>query len=506
MTKIHTLHLFIYMALMAVLQSCYGGRDGEITDDLPQVTRVSGISGDVYTLYQGDTLRLTPRISYSDSTDTTRYDFRWLAGRSQLIGRDRNLVWPVELPSGYNMAGEIPATFVVRDKENGLEFRQTFSFRVLSSYTPDYLCVYQTPEGHIEWMSLQGKPEAFSRHFSGMIHRISPQEPIQGRFTGALYSTNELAVFTDHGPDYGRCISVRNADPKENFFFNVGEYTGEVSGKMYKGVGAPLDIHNVTFGYGASKYFINAGTLHVFNGLDRKLPIFDDNTWVKSRHVRQAMSSKQFQRYKKATFVLHDDGRVGCYHVYNDKMEYVQVDGQDFRLDELAGCFSEATGQSANRPYHIYLVGKKDGGYKLYRFHVNYINRVVQPQRLERAMDVDRAFAERVKFWWGSFGETYGFYCLDNAIYRFDYYEMETFDPSEAKKLVTFDNDEEVVDVVPLIPGSGLRDEDYCTVVLLYNSRLHASSLHVYETVSGRRLKSYDHIIPGRVCYFTKCL
>ncbi|WP_155810094.1 hypothetical protein [Segatella baroniae] len=52
MTKIHTLHLFIYMALMAVLQSCYGGRDGEITDDLPQVTRVSGISGDVYTLYQ----------------------------------------------------------------------------------------------------------------------------------------------------------------------------------------------------------------------------------------------------------------------------------------------------------------------------------------------------------------------------------------------------------------------------------------------------------------------
>ncbi|WP_025880540.1 hypothetical protein [Segatella baroniae] len=64
-----------------------------------------------------------------------------------MIGRDRNLVWPVELPSGYSMAGEIPATFVVRDKENGLEFRQTFSFRVLSSYTPDYLCVYQTPEG-----------------------------------------------------------------------------------------------------------------------------------------------------------------------------------------------------------------------------------------------------------------------------------------------------------------------------------------------------------------------
>ena len=181
MTKIHTLHLFIYMALMAVLQSCYGGRDGEITDDLPQVTRVSGISGDVYTLYQGDTLRLTPRISYSDSTDTTRYDFRWLAGRSQLIGRDRNLVWPVELPSGYSMAGEIPATFVVRDKENGLEFRQTFSFRVLSSYTPDYLCVYQTPEGHIEWMSLQGKPEAFSRHFSG------PSSPTTDPTTAAAY-------------------------------------------------------------------------------------------------------------------------------------------------------------------------------------------------------------------------------------------------------------------------------------------------------------------------------
>lgn len=506
MMKTRNINLLLTALMMVVLQSCYGNKDGDITDNLPQVVGVKGISSDTYTLYQGDKFTLTPEIRLSEGADSMAYDYRWIVGKGEVIGTQRYLDWAVSLPSGYSMANNVPGTFVVHNKENGLEFRQTFTFKVLSSYTPNYVCVYEKAGGAIEWMALQGEPTAFSRHFDDMIARISPKEPLTGKFSGALLSGSELAIFTNHRPDYGRCLSIRNASAEDNFLFNVGEYTGEVGNKMYKGTAPAIDIHNAVFGYGASKYFICNGTLHVFNGTDSKLPVFDEQTWVKSQGVKQAMSSKQFQRYKKATFVLHDDGRVGCYHVYNDEMEYIKADGQDFRLDELVGCFSEATGKSANQSYRIYLIGKKNGQYKMYRFYVNYLKRVVQPLKLEQTMDLDATFARSVGYWWGSFGQRYGFFTRANSIYRFDYYEMNQFDTDKAQQLITFPDEEEIIDVVPLVKGSGLRDEDFCTVVMLYNKAQQRSSLYVYDTATGKKIQSYDHIIPGRALYFAKCL
>ena len=195
-----------------------------------------------------------------------------------------------------------------------------------------------------------------------------------GHYRGTLYSVNELAIFTDRHPDYGRTISVRNADANEGFLYNVGEYTGTAHQTLYHGAAPTLDVSNVRFGYGASKYFICNDVLYVFNGLDRKLPIFNEQTFVKSTGVRQAISSKQFQRYKKCTFVLHDDGTVGAYHVYNDQMERLSLDGEPFRLDSLCGCFTEATGLGSNQPYDVYLIGRLGSQYTVYQFHVNYIN------------------------------------------------------------------------------------------------------------------------------------
>ena len=45
-----------------LLLSCYGGKDHEAFQNLQQVTRVEGISADDYTLYQGDTLRISPTV------------------------------------------------------------------------------------------------------------------------------------------------------------------------------------------------------------------------------------------------------------------------------------------------------------------------------------------------------------------------------------------------------------------------------------------------------------
>ncbi len=489
-----------------LLLSCYGGNDREAFQDLQQVTRVEGISADDYTLYQGDTLRIHPAVTFSDGADTSVYSYRWVIGKSLIIGNDRNLEWPINLPSGYNMVANIPGSFIVHNKLNGLEFRQTFTFKVLSNYTPSYVAVYEKGDGRLEWMSLQGTPDHFTRWFDDMIARINPGNPLLGNYRGTLYSMNELAVFTDHADDYGRTISMKNADPQGGFPYQLGEYTGTVKGNVYKGTEQPLRFSDVTFGYGASKYLIMNKVLYVFNGLDRKLPIYNEQTFVKSRDVKQAMSSKQFQRFKKITFVLHNDGRVGCYHVYNDEMQWVTVNGQTLRLDSLAGCFTEATGMGANQSYNVYLVGKQGTQYKMYQFLVKYVSRVVQPASLVRIMDVDAAFAASVKRWWGSFGENYGFYLKGNSVYRFDYYEMTSFQPSLAQNIITFGSEYEVVDVLPQITGSGLRDEDYLTVALLYDRAKNTSSLCVFNTVSGALIRQYTDMIPGRVVWLGKCL
>ena len=489
-----------------LLLSCYGGNDREAFQNLQQVTRVDGISADDYTLYQGDTLRIHPAVTFSDGADTSVYSYRWVIGKSRIIGNDRNLEWPINLPSGYNMAANIPGSFIVHNKLNGLEFRQTFTFKVLSNYTPSYVAVYEKGDGRLEWMSLQGTPDHFTRWFDDMIARINPGNPLLGNYRGTLYSMNELAVFTDHANDYGRTISMKNADPQGGFPYQLGEYTGTVKGNVYKGTEQPIRFSDVTFGYGASKYLIMNKVLYVFNGLDRKLPIYNEQTFVKSRDVKQAMSSKQFQRFKKITFVLHNDGRVGCYHVYNDEMQWVTVSGQTLKLDSLAGCFTEATGLGANQSYNVYLVGKLGTQYKMYQFLVKYVRRVVQPASLVRIMDVDAAFAASVKRWWGSFGESYGFYLQGNSVYRFDYYEMTSFQPSSAQNIITFGSEYEVVDVLPQITGSGLRDADYLTVALLYNRAKKTSSLCVFNTVSGALIRQYTDMIPGRVVWLGKCL
>ncbi len=482
------------------LVACYGDKDQDGDDTLQQVVAVDGLQSSTYVLYQGDTLRLSPTVRFSNGADTTRYDYRWLVGRSEQIGTGRHLQWTVRLPQGYAMASDVPAVFIARDRDNGLEFRQTFTIQVLSSYTPAYFCVYETTDGRLEWMSLQGEARQFTRWFDAMVERINPDEPITGHYRGTLYSVNELAIFTDHHPDYGRTISVRNADPQAGFLSNVGEYTGSVHQTLYHGTSPTLDIHNVAFGYGASKYFICNNDLYVFNGLDRKLPVFNEQTFVKSHGVRQAISSKQFQRYKKCTFVLHDDGQVGAYHVYNDQMEML-----DLRLDSLCGCFTEATGLGSNQPYDIFLIGRQGGEYAMFQYHVNYINRVVQPLQLVRRMPLDADLARRVQCWWGSFGESYAFYLTDHEVHRFDYYEMTDFQTVRQRVVAQFDPRYEVVDVVPLIPGLGLRDEDDCTVVLLYDPVSHRSTLHVMDTFSGKLLAEYRDIVPGRAVFFTRC-
>ena len=500
MKKIINIYGIIIATLFFV--SCLDDKDKIGTLEFDHVLAVDGIKKtEAYILYLGDIFECNPTISFSEGSDEKDFEYKWLVGKSEVISTDKNLHWEIVLPKGYNVNKEIPGVFIIRNTKNDLEFRQTFNIKILTGYTPTYVALYETPENTIEWISLQGDPTNFTRTFENMIDRIYGTQKIHGKYIGALNSTNELAIFTDHAPDYGYCISMKDADPENDITNNIGEIIAPIYGRVYRGSDPTLDIKNITFGYGASKYLINNGTLHVFNGLEKKLPMFDENTYVKSTNVVQTISSKQFMRYKKVSFVRHSDNTIGCFHVYNDNLERINIDGQAFKLDSLCGEFTEATGLGSNKPYHAYLIGKNGNEYNIYDFYVNYIGTKVQPIELKQIMPLPSPWINNIKFWFGSFGESYGFYATKNEIYKFDYYEMEEFIPT-AQPLISFPAEYEIVDIFVQIAGSGLRDEDYCTVVLLYNQTKQATTIYVYDTVSGIKLNEYPDLIPGKGVYF----
>ena len=86
-----------------------------------------------------------------------------------------------------------------------------------------------------------------------------------------------------------------------------------------------------------------------------------------------------------------------------------------------------------------------------------YDKTTVQPISLKRIMPIDASLARTVRYWWGSFGESYAFYSVGNKVYRFDYYNMKEFNPAKSKLLISLDEGEQLVDVFPLVPGLGLR-------------------------------------------------
>lgn len=493
------------MAAMALLlSSCLEDKDKIGTHEFDHVVAVDGIKKlEPYTLYLGDTFECSPTITFSEGANENDFEYKWLIGKSEVISTEKDLSWDIFLPKDYNVDKNIPGVFIIRNTQNELEFRQTFTVKILSGYTPTYVALYETPENSIEWISLQGDPTGFTRTFSGMINRIYGTQKIFGKYIGAFNSTNELAVFTDRAPEYGYCISMKDADPENDIENNIGEIVAPIYGRVYLGSEPTLDIKDVTFGYGASKYLINNGTLHVFNGLEKKLPMFNENTYIKSKDVVQTISSKQFMRYKKVSFVRHSDNTIGCFHIYSDQLENIQIDGQPFRLDSLCGAFTEATGLGSNRPYHAYLIGKTGAEYNIYDFYVNYIGTTVQPIVLKQIIPLSADWIKDIRFWFGSFGEQYGFYATRNEIYKFDYYEMTRFTPSAAP-LIRFPEQYEIVDIFVQIAGMGLRDEDLCTVVFLYDQTKQTTTLYVYDTVSGIKITEYPDLLPGKGLYFVK--
>jgi len=108
---------------------------------------------------------------------------------------------------------------------------------------------------------------------------------------------------------------------------------------------------------------------------------------------------------------------------------------------------------------------------------------------------------EKVRYWFGSFGEEYAFYVTQDAIYRFDYHDMTTFTPATAP-LIQFDGDKEILDLF-ILQGSTFRDEDDCTVAFLYDTKTRKTTLYVYDTVTGRKYAEYIDLLPGRGVFFT---
>ena len=317
-------YILALAALAAV--SCYGDRDGEIGSDPDYVVSVEGVEIES-DLYLGDRFTCEPTVVLPEGCDEADYEYEWIVGKSEVISTEKNLDWEIYLPKSYQLNTDIPGSFVVRNKLNGLEFRATFQFKVQNGYTPKFLALYETEEGCVEWMSIQttgtlastiSQKNGFTRWFPGMVARVNgSSERIEGRYVGAVCAKSELAVFTDNSPSCGATVSMVDTDGDQDFTANMGEIVSPVNGRVYVGKAPDVKITSAFYAAGGAKYVVANGKIHMFSGTDTKTPVFDDEAFVMAENIRQVVGSKQFMRYKRALFVLYEDGTVGCLQQYN---------------------------------------------------------------------------------------------------------------------------------------------------------------------------------------------
>ena len=133
-------------------------------------------------LYLGDRFTCEPTVVLPEGCNESDYEYEWIVGKSEVISTEKNLDWEIYLPKSYQLNTDIPGSFVVRNKLNGLEFRSTFKFKVQNGYTPKFLALYETEEGCVEWMSIQttgtsastiSPKNGFTRWFSGMVASVN---------------------------------------------------------------------------------------------------------------------------------------------------------------------------------------------------------------------------------------------------------------------------------------------------------------------------------------------
>lgn len=498
---------FILAVIVLFHTSCLDDKDSLATRDFEHVVSVKGLQpedGGSHILYVGDTLQLEPAITYTEDSHPEDYTYRWIIGKDT-VGKTQNLNWLITRPKGYEDKITIPGVLIVRNNVNGLEYRETFSIEIYSNLTPTYIAVYETANG-VDWLSLQGKPEAFTRLTTGMNAMVNGADrPISGKFRGAMVSKSELAVFTDQAPDYGCTISLLKDNDEADFKLPIGEIVSPIRGRIYLGGESNLDFHSVRYCEGGTRFLVMNNKLYAFNGTEKRLLIFDDQTYLKSEHVAQILASKQFMRYKKANIIRHKDNTVSCFHEYNQPEEQIMTkEDLAFKLDSIYGMFTESTGLASKKPYKIYLIGKADNSYNLYEFDVTYAGNAFKVPVWNKTIPLPRQVAEEAIAWFGAFSQRYGFYATEHDIYKFDYLNITSFKP-EATPFKSFPAEYEIVEIFPLIGGTGLKDADGYTVVYLYNKQKHTTTIHVYDTVTGATVKEYPDAIPGLGKDFIKC-
>ncbi len=325
-------------------------------------------------------------------------------------------------------------------------------------------------------------------------------DPIRGEFRGAMVATNELMIFTDDAPACGRTISL--VADSEDMPQDIGQKTGDINGRVYIGTSQDSDFRNIRFCEGGTRMIVMDDDLYAFDGMTKRLPVFDEGTFLKARDIETVWSSRQFVRMKKVVVVHYQDRTLGCFHAYN-LPEFPLYDGNGNRLelDKVHGMFAESTSLGSNRPYNMYIIGQSGASTAIYEYYIDNISSSYQQPVWQKTIPVPQDVADSAIAWWGALSQKYGFFATRNEIYRFDYLDMTAFAPQPFK---AYPSNYEIAGVFPLPSGSGLNNNEYGTMVYLYDAQKNTTTMQFYHTASGDLLAEYPDAIPGRGLEFLK--
>lgn len=490
------------MAAVCILlfpTACLEERDSLATIDFDHVVAIKGVTANetdataAHQLYMGDLFSPQPVITFSENVQEEDFVYRWIIGKDT-TGRQKNLEWEVTIPNGYKLGQTIPGVLIVRNTDNGLEFRQTFSVIVKTNLSPTYIAVYETAENNVEWISMQGSyPESLTRFFPGVNKLVNGAgNPVRGNFRGAMISTQELTLFTDAAPGYGASVSLLEGDEEADFKADFGQQIAPVKGRIYLGNETNLNFTEVRYCEGGTRYILMNNSLYAFDGANKRTPIFDNETYLKTTNVAQVIASRQFYRFQKLIAVRYQDNTIGCFYTYADDILTIMDNGVPLRLDSICGMFGEGIKTSGSATYKFYITARKGGAFNLYELETKAGATPV----IKKVIPLPEAVASTATIWYGSYSQRYGFYVCGNNIYKFDYLNMTAFTPPTTP-FKTFPVNYEIIETF-LFTTTSTGNIDRCTVAFLYEKTKNTTTIHVFDTTTGETLNEYPDAIPGR--------
>lgn len=506
---------FLLLSLTVVWVSCADDEGSYDYKDWSDIVSVEGVSipgsngyGKV-TILEGDLLEITPSVTFKEGVDPSDFSYLWVMG-GDTISQTLTLSWVIS-PVNVNLFdGEAYFWLEIKNNKTGETWKH---YPVDKSGSSNYMVmvtisrtarpqigaiVYEKSDGTIEWGSIKGArpdtPQDFKEIFTEMYSRYNPGKILTGPFVGASLDASQLAIYTQHAPDYGSFIQTAYDE-----IYPFGNFMGSVRDLTF--------LSDPTETVKSKKYYTNGmqeiligNKLFLFAASSTSAPyqLIDPSWNGMENDVAQTMGATPLNRILHINVMRKNNNEV-YYYNYSETKGYRKEllkdeTGNPLQLDMVTGVFREPSASQVYTSLRFYVVGRIGNEYKMYVYRYNNLSETSYSIDFDRVVDVTNwgdGVNDETQWFTTSLpvpsGGNYAFFIQGKKLWRYSYEALAN--PVVVK---TFNHDAVLANSIAesSLPVKGY---DYYTIIFTYDASSDKSTLYTLDV-------SQENVVEESVC------